>query len=178
MGDVLTVEQARAAGIGASYPDDAEGNAMLDERIRAAERWLESRIGPLLGPVREEHLNVNGGARVWLKRPAKVDTLAVTLDAVAVASADVFVTHTRELTRTDTELWWGRFVATYMPDDELQVREALLSLARLEVTESGMQSETISGSSYAYTRGDGKLATSSRAEVLAGLLRPGATIGL
>lgn len=177
MGDVLTVEQARAAGLGASYPDTLEGNAALDERIVAQEKWLASRVGPLLGPLTDERINSNGGVRLWLRRPAVVDSLEVTLSGEAVDAADVFVTHTRELTRVDEDRWYGRIVATYEPDDEEVIREALIALLRLALTESGMQSETISGSSYSYTRGDGKGGMLSRDAIVASILRPGAGLG-
>lgn len=177
MGQVLTVEQARAAGIGSSYPDTDEGNAQLDERIVAVERWLATRIGPLFGPIRAERLNTNGGARLWLSRPAADGTLVVSTDGTALDASVYFVEHTLELVRVDGNYWTGRIVYSYTPADEFAVREAVLSLLRLELSATGMQSETISGSSYAYTRGDGKGELTSRESVVAALLPGGMGVG-
>lgn len=176
MGTVLTTDHVRAAGLGAAYPDTSVGNAQLDERIVALERWLAKRIGPLLGPISVERLNPHGDARIRLLRPVKADTIDVTLDAVAV-SDELYVTHTRELVLVSGNPFLGRLVATYDPDDEYEVREALLRMLQLELSASGMQSENISGSGYSYTRGDGKAERSSREAIVAELLPLGAGIG-
>jgi hypothetical protein len=177
MGEVLSTAQARAAGLGKQYPDTTAGNALLDERIVSVERWLASRIGPLLGPIVVETLNLNGGARVWLRRRAADGTLAVTLDGDAV-TAELFVTTSGELVRADGEFWHGRVRAEWTPDDEAAVREALIKLLRLELTETGMQSETISGSSYAYQRARGGTdQRDPRDEVVLSLLPYGAGLG-
>lgn len=176
MGDVLSVAQARAAGLGKAYAVDTAGDAALDERITSAEAWLARRIGSLLGPVRIERLNWTGDVRVWLKRPVQDGTLTVTLDGDAV-SDELFETHRLELVRVDELGWWGRLVISYTPDDEDVVREAIIKLLRLSLTETGMQSETISGASYSYTRSDGATQRQAREEVLAELLPAGAGIG-
>lgn len=176
MGEVLSTEQARAAGLGNSYAQTPAGDALLDERIVSAERWLASRIGPLKGPITVERLNPDGGARVWLKRPPADGTLSVTLGGDPV-TAELLVTSTTELVRVDGEAWAGRLVVTFTPDDEDAVREALIKLLRLELGATGMQSETISGSSYSYTRGDGQSERSARDAIVLDLLPQGAGIG-
>ena len=177
MGEVLTTEQARAAGLGASYPDTVDGNALLDERIVGVETWLATKIGPLLGPLRQERINPNGGARLWLSRPAIADSLVVSTDGTEVAADDVFVRHTLEVVRVSGDYWTGRLVATYDPDDEAAVREAIIALLRLTLSSTGMDSETISGSSYSYTRGDGTSERDTRESIVASLLPSGMAAG-
>jgi hypothetical protein len=176
VGDVLSVEQARAAGLGSSYPDTVDGNALLDERIVSQEQWLARKIGPLLGPIIIERLNLLGGAKVYAKRPIVADSMTVELDGVAT-DAELFTVHTGRVVRVDGDDWIGRMVVEYEPDDEDAVREALIKLLRLSLNETGMQSETISGSSYSYTRGDGRATMTARDAIVAELLPGGAGTG-
>lgn len=150
MGEVLTVEQARAAGLGRKYPDTVEGNAALDERIVAEEQRLRRRIGPLTGP-REQLIT---GPHVWINRAVLAGSLAIVDAAGNPIAADAYrLDPNGQLVTVAGDLWQAGPVVTWAPDDEELVRNVLIDLLRITLTETGFEGETIRG--YSYRRGSG-----------------------
>jgi hypothetical protein len=172
--DVLSLEDARAAGIGGELGDEA-----LQDAIDEEEAWLARRVGPLVGERTQRFALTGlppGGSELRLLRPT--DEVEVTLDAVALTTVEL-----RPDQRTIARLPEGtRYThaveVTYTPNDELEVRRALKLLVGIrlgEVSSGGLQGEQMG--SYSYQRGAGT-GTRSRGSIvrdLTGRGQPGTT---
>lgn len=165
MSEVLQVEDARAANLGAQLSDNA-----LQDAIDEEEAWLARRIGPLTGERIERfplaYLEPLG-SEVTLRR----STLAVVVeqDGVVLPGVELRSDGRRLAALPEGTRYVGVLAVTYEPDDLLEVRRALKVLVGLNLgaTETGgLQSETMG--SYAYSRGTGG---SSPGAIRAGLVR-------
>lgn len=130
---MLTAEQARVL-ITTSLTDDG-----LEDVIAREEAWLARRIGPLDGERTEtfpEAYFETGEEVLRLRRPTDAVTVEDDGGEVTVSLrgwADVI---------RDDGAWSGDAVATYTPNDEVEVERALITLVRLALTESGYTGET------------------------------------
>jgi hypothetical protein len=173
MSAVLSLDQAKAAKVGASLSDEA-----LQAAIDEEEAWLARRIGPLLGERTQRF------PLAYLRPLVSEVRLRRPTDEVVVRQADVEL---EEASFTLRQSGWrlallpegtrftGALEVDYTPTDELEVRRALKELLGLTVTAQaaqGMQSERMG--SYSYDRGiaAAKLTASTRKSIVASLLEP------
>lgn len=168
MSDVLELDEARAAGLGAEL-SDAALQAALDEE----EAWLARRIGPLLGE-REQRFPLaymrEASSVLVLQRPT--DAVEITSDGTALTDFELRPGGWRVAQLPEATRWGGVLVATYTPNDELEVRRALKELVGVSVgaqAAGGLQGETMG--SYSYQRGAGTT-TRTRASIVRGLREP------
>lgn len=144
--EVLTVAQARAAGLGKSYPATTEGDALLEGRILAEEQRVRKLIGQLTG----ERTYVTREPYVWLPRPTDAIT-SLSVDGTA-SDPSLYELVGRQLKLVSGDTWADtRKVVTFTPNDVELVRTVLIELLRLSLSDTGMQSESIRG--YSYSRG-------------------------
>jgi hypothetical protein len=164
--EVLSLEQARAANLGAGLSD-----AALQDAIDEEEAWLARRIGPLLG----ERTQVFQLAylppltnSVKLKRPT--DSVELEQDGEALTSVQLRADQRTLATLPEGTRYVGVLEATYEPNDELEVRRALKELLSLQlgvVDGAGVQMEQMG--SYMYQRGAGT-ASRTRASIVRSLI--------
>lgn len=168
---MITLEECRLRGIGLPI-DDGAAQDIIDEQ----EAWLARKIGALEGERSESFyvgLSTTHG-RIGLARFTDEVDLA---DGGTAVDPDHFrlIERGAVLVRTYSSpmRWWvGPYlVATYTPNDELEVRKVLFDLVALSATPAGpFQSETIG--SYSYSRaGLGAISpTAAKAALVASLL--------
>jgi hypothetical protein len=175
---LVSIEDARARGIPLPADDDAAQGV-----IDGVEAWLARRIGQLTGERTETfyvgtYLSSSEG-KLGLAR--YTDAVELT-DGALVAGAAVptasfrLVDRGASVTRTayaTTGYWSGPYVtATYEPNDETLVVEAVYSLLRIKVSETvvtGLKSETIGA--YSYEVGGGAASpAAARAAIVSGIL--------
>lgn len=144
---LLTLAQARAAGLGLELADDD-----LQDAIDEEEAWLARRIGPLVGE-RTDRLPLAylapRGSEVQLHRPT--DLVEVTQDGVALATVDLRPGGWYVAAQPEGERYTGVLEFTYTPNDELEVRRALKQLLGLTLSAQaagGLTGETMGTYSY------------------------------
>lgn len=131
---MLDVEEARAL-ITTSLDDDD-----LEAVILREEDWLARRVGPLTGERVETFVTADGDEALMLMRR----TLGV---VVTDGSGDVSAFELRgwgDVLRTSGS-WSGDVTVTYEPDDESEVKKALITLVRLTLNESAYQAQSAGG---------------------------------
>lgn len=168
MSDVLLLEDARAAGIGAELSDTA-----LQDAIDEQEAWLARRIGLLVGERTERFALAYmrpTTSELALQRPT--DSVELVQDGTTLTDFELRPGGWRVAQLPEGTRWAGVLEATYTPTDELEVRLALKKLVGLDVgvvSTGGLQAETIG--TYAYQRAAGS-ATRSRASIVRSLREP------
>jgi hypothetical protein len=151
MSTVINLADARARGIKLPDDDDAAQD-ILDEQ----EAYLASRIGALTGSRAETfYVGVSETrGKLGLRRPTNAVTLT---DAGSAVDADHIrlVDYGASVVRTydASGRWWtGPYVvATYTPNDEVNVRRVLYDLVALAVDLPGPYMSERLGE-YSYTR--------------------------
>jgi hypothetical protein len=113
----------------------------LQAIIDREEAWLARRVGGLTGATEQTFLPT--GYTVMLQR---------TTDAVVVSGVDpanVVLSEGRYV----SVAYWGSWpvVITYTPNDELEIKQAIIDLCRLTLTNSPYNSESVDV--HSYTRG-------------------------
>ena len=152
--EVLSVVQARAAGLGKGYPDTVDGNAQLESRILAEEQRLKRYAS--LNPLTGERVTRIEGARIWLPRPVLAASLSIVDAGAATVDPSTYLQLPGgELVLISGDEWPASrdaaYLVTWEPDDLDLVRNVLIELLRITLSDTGMQSETIRG--YSYSRG-------------------------
>lgn len=158
---MLTVDEARAL-VTTSLSD-----ADLADVISRQEAWLARRVGPLDGQRTETFVTPDGDEVLHLQRPGQSDSMTVSDEGGAVTA--VALRGWSDVVRTDSISWDTPVTVAYTPSDEDEVKEALLTLVRLAVTESGFNSESQQGYSYSHDHG---MRRRMRWEAWRQLLRP------
>lgn len=175
---LLTLEAARAAGLGGSL-----GDVALQAAIDQEEAWLARRIGPLTGERTEFFpypYSRPTSNQIRLRRPTddtfeatETDLNAVVVDVRAFLEVRHLGWRLGWLTRGDhLSVSEGALDVTYTPTDELEVIRALqqlLGLTLSSVAAGGYQSEIMG--SYSYTRAAGA-STKLRKSILRDLGEP------
>lgn len=168
MSEVLSLEQARAANLGAGLSDDA-----LQDAIDEEEAWLASpeRLGPLVGERTETfplaYLRPLS-SEIRLRRPTAA--VELTQDGEPLTTVELRADGRRLAALPEGTRYVGVLAATYTPNDELIVRRALKALVALQlgdVQAAGMQMEQMG--TYMYQRGAGT-AGRTRRSILRSLL--------
>jgi hypothetical protein len=171
MSTVINLADARARGIKLPDDDDAAQD-ILDEQ----EAYLASRIGALTGSRAETfYVGVSETrGKLGLRRPTNAVTLT---DAGSAVDADHIrlVDYGASVVRTydASGRWWtGPYVvATYTPNDEVNVRRVLYDLVALAVEPpGGFMSERIGEYSYSKATGGGQTIPAQRAALVASLI--------
>lgn len=121
----------------------------LQDVIDREEAWLAGRIGALTG-ARTETYWPDYDAVVMLRRRAS--TVAVEDNGVAVS--DVRFTIDGSYLRRTLGYWTTPVEATYTPNDESEVKAAVIDLVAIRVTDGPYDSEQIG--EYGYTRGSAR----------------------
>ena len=132
---MLTLAEARAR-ITTSLGDDD-----LTDAIERQEAWLARRIGPLSGSRTETFVTEDGDEVLQLQRPTTLAAIAAVDEGGTVD--DLELRGWSDLVRTSS--WQGTVDVAYEPDDDAEVREAIITLVRLAVTESTYASEAWQG---------------------------------
>lgn len=158
---MLTTAEARAL-ITTSLSDSD-----LAAVIARQEAWLARRVGPLDGTRTETFVTPHGDEVLRLARPAAAGSLVVVDEAGAVT--DYELRGWSDIVRTAGS-WTATAEVSYTADDEAEVKDSIITLVRLAVTESGYQAEAMQG--YSATT-DHDMRRRMRYEAWRGLLRRG-----
>jgi hypothetical protein len=152
MSVVLSLEEARAAGLGGALGDEA-----LQDAIDEEEAWLAARIGPLVGE-RTERFSLAYirplSSSVRLRR--RTTEVELEQDGVALPTVELRADQRTVANLPEGTRYVGVLEATYTPNDELEVRRALKELLSLQlgvVDAGGVQMEQMG--TYMYQRGAG-----------------------
>ena len=133
---MLTTAEARAL-ITTSLSDSD-----LAAVIARQEAWLARRVGPLDGSRTETFITPAGTEVLQLARPAVAGSIVAVDEGGAVTDFDL--RGWADVVRTSGS-WTTTTEVSYTADDEAEVKEAIITLVRLAVTESGYQAEAIQG---------------------------------
>lgn len=138
---LVSIEEVQARNVGRDLGDSA-----LQDAIDAAESWLARRIGPLLGERTQLLYPRRSAEPLYLRR--FTSTVTIEDDGEEVDAADYRLYDGFVIDRFQTS-WLGDIIsATYTPDDEAQVREAVIDLLRLNLAAGPYVSERMGDYSY------------------------------
>lgn len=132
---VLSVAECRAL-VTTSLSDDD-----LQDIIDREESWLAHRVGPLTGERSQTFLTEDGDEVLRLTRHTDSVTVEDDDGAYSLASLRGW----SDVLPASTDPWNGDTTVTYTPDDEHDVRRAIVTLVRLTLSESGYQAESAGG---------------------------------
>ena len=175
------------AGEPASLTTIAEVRALVKSRLSDAnlqviidreEAWLAGKVGVLTGERTDTFTPGLGDTPLYLRRRA-ASVVLTDAGRTLAASEFLFTPSTGQIRRIWTPSlqgdppwrqvylgWQGTVTATYTPDDEADVKRAVIELVRIATGPTGYQSETLGD--YSYDRGTG--GQPSRAGLARGLL--------
>lgn len=141
-----------------SDAQDRAGESVTQEMIDGVEDWLATQIGPLTGERTETFfLSERRDKRIvdglWLSR--RTDSVELTTDGdELVDGTDFHLINGILVSRITTgEAWGETLVATYEPNDESQVVEAIYSLLTFATLPSNLQSVRIGAYSETFATG-------------------------
>ncbi len=159
---ILTPEQLTARHVG----EDLE-SADLVEIIDAEEAYLAARIGTLTGPYVQTFAGTGYGPLRLNRRVASITSISD--DGTAVDAGNyTLVDGQRIVAGWGDWYWMGPVVVTAALDDESIVRNVLVDLIRLRLSDTGNESESAQGQS----RSNVKTAEERRDEIIR-ILMPG-----
>lgn len=111
------------------------------------EAWLARKIGALIGERDVVYRPSKYAGPIFLPRTGTIATIDV--DGTEIDETTYTVSGTR-IDRLNPTRWDGVVTVTFTPDDQDDVKHAIISLVRLVVTDSPFSSE--SGEGHSYTR--------------------------
>lgn len=120
----------------------------LQEVIDQQESWLTRKIGQLTGE-RTLTMHPDPIGPIYLPRPCDDCTVQVNGDDLDASRFRLTGTTLEYLSGTVPVPWWGTIAVTFTPNDESEVKDALMQLVHLTVTSAPFMSE----------QGDGRSAT-------------------
>jgi len=132
---VLSVDEARAL-ITTSLSD-----ADLQDVIDREESWLTRKVGPLTGERTQFFVPEDGDEVLRLTR----HTSAVSIEDDDGAYSSASLRGWSDVVPSSSDAWTGQVEVTYTPDDEDEVKRAVLLLVRLQVNASAYAAESAGG---------------------------------
>jgi hypothetical protein len=155
------------------------GASVTQQMIDGVEEWLATQVGPLTGELSEtfelgERRDKELVDGLWLSR--RTDSVEITNDGDAlVADTDYRLINGLLVVHIPLGTAWGdTIVATYTPNDDAVVIEAIYDLLTLRSIQPGLQSVRIGAYSETFATGQ---ATNPVITSILGRIKPGIRLG-
>lgn len=169
---LVSVAEVQARNVGAELSDSA-----LQDVIDAAEAYLARHIGTLSGERTETFYPRRGYEALYLRR--STDSVVVENNGDTLTAGDSVGNFRLLYSGSVVELVSGDWISgtdigpvsvTYTPNDEALVKEAVVGLVRLNLSDGPFVSERIGDYSYQKAQGGGSSLEPARNEIVKSIL--------